>query len=362
MAATVSAWSTKPGAWALDSEQQESDPLHQETQAATADFPTLATAAATKPKKKKSQPLSLSQFNSESFSSSSSSFSKRASFNHDDLLHLPTGPRQRSPEDLDRSRLGNGFRSYGSYGDDSSRRQGGFGHSRDRDSSTRDPLPPSRADETADWGANKKLSSGNSFERRDRDRERGGFFGSSKADELDNWASGKSGPEAGRFSGEGARSGRGWSRGGFEGINNGNGAGADGDRWGRKREDDGDVNPGNSSLGRPRLVLQPRTVPLSEGDVINKGNGKGSSPFGDARPREDVLKGKGQDWKEIDEKLEAVRIKDSAEEKWENRGFHGGRVQQEDYKTERSWRKAGDDVENEAKISADRFVHSNVSV
>ncbi|KAI4376102.1 hypothetical protein MLD38_013895 [Melastoma candidum] len=336
MAAMVSAWSTKPGAWALDSEQNESELLHQQQQqaASSADFPTLATAAATKTKKKKSQPLSLSQFNSDSFSS------KSPSLTPDDILLLPTGPRQRSTEELDRSRLGGGFRSYGSYGDDSSRRPGGgFGLGRDRDwdSSSRDPLPPSRADEAPDWGASKRLSSVGSFERRDRDRERGGFFGSSKADEVDNWASGKSS----------GRSCRGWSRSGFEGLSNGNGA--DGDRWGRKREDDWEVNSGNSSSGRPRLVLQPRSVPV-EGNANNKGSGKGSSPFGDARPREEVLKEKGKDWKEMEEKLLSVKIKDGTGDKWES---NGGRVQQE----ERSWRKAEAGVADDDSVGKDEEVH-----
>ncbi|RYR34533.1 hypothetical protein Ahy_A10g049480 [Arachis hypogaea] len=36
---------------------------------------------------------------------------------------------------------------------------------------------------------------------------------------------------------------------------------------------------------------------------------KGPSPFGEARPREEVLAEKGHDWKKIDEQLESMKIK-----------------------------------------------------
>ncbi|KAK4729983.1 hypothetical protein R3W88_022971 [Solanum pinnatisectum] len=60
---------------------------------------------------------------------------------------LPTGPRERTAEELDQSPLGGGFRSY-----DYDRK-----------------IAPSRADETDDWGAAKKTSAGNGFERRGRE-------------------------------------------------------------------------------------------------------------------------------------------------------------------------------------------------
>ncbi|KAF4373635.1 hypothetical protein F8388_025329 [Cannabis sativa] len=37
---------------------------------------------------------------------------------------------------------------------------------------------------------------------------------------------------------------------------------------------------------------------------------KGSNPFGKARPREEVLAEKGQDWKKIDDQLESLKIKE----------------------------------------------------
>lgn len=215
MAATVSAWS-KPGAWALDSEEHEAELLQSSNTVETkplAEFPSLAVAAATKPKKKKAQTLSLAEFTAKPVSS----------FTHQDPVVLPTGPRQRTAEEIesDRTRLGGGFRSYGdrpnrgSGGDESSvsrwgssrvsselRRNDSFG-SRDSNRET----APSRADEIDNWAAAKKPAVGNGFERRDRERgERGGFFDSqSRADESDSWVSSKSfvPSEGRRFSGGG---------------------------------------------------------------------------------------------------------------------------------------------------------------
>ena len=48
----------------------------------------------------------------------------------------------------------------------------------------------------------------------------------------------------------------------------------------------------------------------NEGD--NVGKPKGVNPFGEARPREQVLAEKGQDWKKIDEQLESVKIKETS--------------------------------------------------
>ncbi|PKI52907.1 hypothetical protein CRG98_026738 [Punica granatum] len=375
MAAIVSPWA-KPGAWALDSEENEADLLQEQEQeqqkqksapADAAEFPSLSAAAAAKPKKKKGQTVSLAEFTTGSVPS------KPARLTHEDFLVLPTGPRERSAEELDRNRLGGGFRSYGRYGDDSSNsRRGGF------DESRREPLPPSRADEIDDWGAAKKPMS-NGFERRERN---GGFFGSqSKADESDNWGSNKS-SEPRRFGNGGGsdfgRERRGFSR-GYEGLSDGS-SGADPDRWGKKREDEGlsnglradsdrwgkrreDEGVLGNSLARPKLVLQPRTLPVSEasgGSVPVKP--KGANPFGEARPREEVLKEKGQDWKEIDEKLESVRIKEAergekGEGSFGRRSFGSGtsRASSQDDKTERIWRKNDSDAV-EATTDSPRFV------
>ncbi|CAL0304290.1 unnamed protein product [Lupinus luteus] len=389
MAATVSAWS-KPGAWALDSEENEAQLLQpQPAQSPVSDFPSLAVAAATKPKKKKPQTLSLAEFTAKA---------------DDDLnlLSLPTAPRQRTAEELerDRTRLGGGFRSYGDRpgrnsgtgGDegsnsrwgssrvsDESRRSGSFG-SRD---SNRDA--PSRADEIDDWGAAKKSSVGNGFDRRERDR--GGFFDSqSRADESDRWVSNKSVGEGRRFGSggggfererkvgfgfSGAADSDNWNRKKVEsnsGFESGNATGgfererksgfgtsgaADSDNWNKKKVEvnGGSERPGsgNGGGGRPRLVLQPRSTSVSnesspDGGNVNVAKPKGASPFGEARPREQVLAEKGQDWKKIDEQLESVKIKETVEKSdggFGKKGFGSGNVHgtSPEDRTEKSWRK-----------------------
>ncbi|KAG8368141.1 hypothetical protein BUALT_Bualt15G0014200 [Buddleja alternifolia] len=376
MAATMSAWS-KPGAWALDSEENETELLqqHQEDKAAVnghsnggekADFPSLSAAAATKTKKKKAQTLSLQEF-----TTYKPAAAQQKGLTHQELLALPTGPRERSAEELDRNKLGGGFRSYGGgMRDEQPRRQGSFNRDSDRE------FMPSRADENDNWGAGKKSPVGNGFERRERG-ERGGFFpdSQSRADEVDNWASKKSfvpseprryerrggfGLEA---SDGGADSGN-WAKrkeeegrkggGAFDSLRERRGGGfesngADSESWGRKREE-GSVG---SVGGRPRLNLQPRTLPVDEVQKIETASEiaivvkpKGSNPFGEARPREEVLKEKGQDWKEIEEKLESTKIKEVVSDgpAAAKRSFWSGngreRLQLED-KTERAWRRPG---------------------
>ncbi|PSS21728.1 Eukaryotic translation initiation factor 4B3 like [Actinidia chinensis var. chinensis] len=388
MAATVtSAWA-KPGAWALDSEEHEAELLQQHQDVSfpkisssravngggAADFPSLAAVASTKTKKKKPQPMSLSEF------VNPAQPVKPKGLTPEDLMTLPTGPRERTAEELDRSRLGGGFRSYGTRGDESSnsrwgtsrgsdepRRQGGFG----RDSSRE--LAPSRADDVDDWAA-KKLVSGNSFERRERAErgERGGFFGSeSRADDSDSWVSNKSFvPSEGRrfegirerrvgFESNGGADSQNWVRKkeeeGRRIVANGGGAfdslrerrsgsdstsnGADSEAWGKKREE------GSGSGGRPRLNLRPRTLPVGNGQQngsVTPPKLKGSNPFGDARPREVVLKEKGQDWKELDEKLESMKIKEVTDgPAFGKRSFGSGngRATTPEGRAEWSWRK-----------------------
>ncbi|CAI9765461.1 unnamed protein product [Fraxinus pennsylvanica] len=371
MAATVSAWA-KPGAWALDAEENESELLQEHKQdyvkdnssgggGDTADFPSLAAAASTKTKKKKAQTLSLQEFTT--YKPSQPIVAK--GLTPDEMMSLPTAPRQRSAEELDRNKLGGGFKSYGSYNerpsrDEQPRRQGSF----NRDSNGE--FGSSRADETDNWAAGKKSTVGNGFERRERG-ERGGFFSDSqsKADESDNWGSNKafvpSEPRRydrrgsfGLESNNGGADTDSWVKkkedcpkigGAFDSLRERRGGvesiGGDSEAWGRKRED------GSGGIGsRPRLNLQPRTLPVSEGQKGENGvKSKGNNPFGEARPREEVLKGKGQDWKEIEEKLETTKIKEVGTESpdgqaagkisfWSGNGRD--RLQQE----ERTWRKS----------------------
>ncbi|GKV24045.1 hypothetical protein SLEP1_g33707 [Rubroshorea leprosula] len=347
MAATVSSPWGKPGAWALDAEEHEAELQQQKDQPNSAlptkqltDFPSLSAAAATKTKKKKGQTLTLAEFNTHGADKSS----QPSRLTHDEILTLPTGPRQRSSEELDRNRLGGGFKSYGSNrynsnGDDSSNRDNNrWGSSRVSNRESNRELPPSRADEIDNWASAKKSNGngngfGGGFDRRERG-ERGGFFDSqSKADEDDNWVLNKSnnnGTEPPRrFVGGFER------RNSFDSLQSRDSP-RDSDNWGKKKEESG------SGGVRPRIFLQPRTVPLNEEGKRESpaAKPKGSNPFGEARPREEVLAEKGKDWKEIDEKLEAVKHKEvvsGAERGDRGRssfGLGNGRAS-----AERSWRK-----------------------
>ncbi|XP_078442845.1 glycine-rich protein [Wolffia australiana] len=354
MTTTVSAWG-KPGAWALESEEHEAMEVleHQETPSveASPDFPSLAAAAATRiPKKKKPQRVSLADFTNNGASSGginagSGKFQVRAmaappaplvepakGLTPEERLMLPTAPRERSAEELE---LGNsrGFGRSRTNGEDSVSRWDSSSRVSDdgrRGGPSRD-LAPSRADEVDDWGANKRSIAP---ERRER---AGGFFESqTRADDQDSWLSNKS--EI-RRNGDGFR-----DRRGFESLSRDSTPG-DAESWGRRREE---VAGGE----RPRLKLQPRTLPLEKPEVQNSSTkevvdhrpevnvvvkNKGLNPFGAARPREEVLAEKGQDWKQIEERLESVKIREERSESVSKKGFGLGTLVPE--KTERSWRK-----------------------
>ncbi|KAI9396675.1 hypothetical protein POPTR_004G169100v4 [Populus trichocarpa] len=341
----------KPGAWALDAEEHEAE-LQQEQQnsqrapteplGGTAEFPSLA-AATKQPKKKKNKTLTLAEL---------SNYPSAKQSHEPDLLNLPTRPRERSAEELDRARIGGGFKSYGlnyrNGGEESNSRWGGGGNGNSRVSnreSSRE-FAPSRADEIDDWSKTKKSPVGSGYERRDRERERGSsFFDSqSKADESENWVSNKTANDGPRRFG-GVNNGGFERRGSFDslsrerhGFSGGIGAAADSDNWGRKKDES--LNNGSGGE-RPKLNLQPKTFPLSNGNEV-AGKPKGPSPFGDARPREEVLKEKGMDYKEIDEKLEAVKISSERNkdvERGDSFGRKGFGIIGGGSGNERSWRK-----------------------
>ncbi|XP_009109533.1 eukaryotic translation initiation factor 4B3 [Brassica rapa] len=378
MAAAVSSVWAKPGAWALEAEEQDAE-LQQQHQSSLAsnqtapssDFPSLAAAATTKTKKKKGQTLSLAEFSTYKAATAPPQTER---LTQAELVSLPTGPRERSAEELERSK---GFRSYGPREDSTSRwgssrasedgeRRGGGGFGRDRES-----MGPSRADETDDWAAGKKAFGGRGpsdvFERRDRGPG-GGFFDSqSKADEVDSWVSSK--PRFVPSSNNGGGGGGGdrfEKRGSFESLSRTRdsqfGGGSESDTWGRRREESGAPpasGGGGGGSSRPRLVLQPRTLPVAAPVVVDVKpespvaverpviveRPKGANPFGNARPREEVLAEKGQDWKEIDEKLEAVKLKEVAEKPDEGKmGFGLGNGRKDD-RTDGSWRKSSEQTE-----------------
>ncbi|PKA62070.1 hypothetical protein AXF42_Ash018295 [Apostasia shenzhenica] len=302
------------GAWALDAELAEEE--ERERAAAFAadssaggstllagepaqSFPSLKEAK-NKPKKKKGVSLTLSEFSTGTYVGHGGArrepVFEAKGLTPDEMLRLPTGPRERTAEELEHSRLGGGFRSYGyGHGGGSGgappRRRPDFGMD---DEQRRGPPSlrasdldlPSRADEVDNWAASKKsfaptLDSGR------RDRYGSLATGTStKADEVDNWASGKKmlAPPS-RNSGFGS------------GFRDSLGSRPDSDRWARE----GGIRSINGERERPRLVLDPPKRDLgSQPDPARNR----PSPFGAARPREEVLAEKGVDWRKVETEID----------------------------------------------------------
>ncbi|KAL8142444.1 hypothetical protein V2J09_015476 [Rumex salicifolius] len=285
------------GSWAAEAEAED-----REQAAAAANnnnnknsdlqsFPSLKEAATTKTKKKK---MSLAEF----YTGGSVS-SRSEGLTPNEMLQLPTGPKERAPDDYSGNRIGGGFSNYGGRssgprdgGSDSSwganRSRGGFdddGRGQPRRGSDYD-LQPSRADEASDWGAGKRPMQSPSIDS-GRTNRYDSLGAGSRADESESWNLGKkpisaAPPVRSSTFGSGYRN-----------------SGMDSDRWKKNDEDRGrDIQS-----GRPRLVLDP---PRGEGavneqpqPVSNKAN-----PFGAARPREEVLAEKGFDWKKVDLEIE----------------------------------------------------------
>ncbi|KAL5213893.1 hypothetical protein ABZP36_003045 [Zizania latifolia] len=298
------------GAWALDAERAEEEEREQavafptpEPPAAAggaASFPSLREATAAgggKPKKKnKGTTLSLSEFSgygAQGQRRGSAAPLDSRGLTPEEMMMLPTGPRERSAEELDRSR---GFRSYGSgFGSGGGERRGGFdddgrrGPSRDSDLDM-----PSRADEV-DWATNKKFTSAlGESSRHDRF---GGPSPMGRADDVDDWSRDKK-PLPSRYTSLG-------TGGGFRespGFRDSPGP-SDSDRWIRG----GGFTPmsHNGERERPRLNLDPlkrdpSATPTPPAEVARNR----PSPFGAARPREEVLAEKGLDWRKIENEIE----------------------------------------------------------
>lgn len=97
-------------------------------------------------------------------------------------------------------------------------------------------------------------------------------------------------------------------------------------------------------------------MPLNEGGA-NVVKPKGVNPFGEARPREQVLAEKGMDPKEIDGKLEVVKIKEEKADMppFGRMGFGNGCG---GFDESRSWRKNDPDPVDSTKqrfVSCDNF-------
>lgn len=206
-------------------------------------------------------------------------------------------------------------------------RQGGYGSSRYDDQPRREDEGASRADESDNWGREKKFVSsgggggGGGFGRSGGGGG-GGGFGSSydefhgKADEASNWKMGnKFTPSSGRSGGFGGGGGGGGgagagggggfreSRDSFDRSSRGYGFRAKGeyddppgnradteDRWGSRRS----AAPSgyDPPRERPKLQLAARTKPVKDNPAppLETRSSTRSSVFGEAKPREEVLK------------------------------------------------------------------------
>ncbi|KAL6882549.1 hypothetical protein ACP4OV_011239 [Aristida adscensionis] len=303
------------GAWALDAEREEEDrereaafPAPEPPAAAggAASFPSLreATAPAAgggkQKKNKKGTTLSLSEFTTYGAAGAPG---RRAApleprgLTPEEMMMLPTGPRERSAEELDRSR---GFRSYGSgFGPGGGgERRGGFDDDGRRGPPGRgsDLDMPSRADEADNWGTNKKFTPAPGDSGR-RDRF-GGPSPLGRADDIDDWSRDKK-PLPSRYPSLG-------SGGGFRdtpSFRDSPGA-SDSDRWVRGGAFSTPV--AHNGVGeRPRLVLDPPKRDTSATSTPSAEVARNRpSPFGAARPREDVLAEKGVDWRKIETEID----------------------------------------------------------
>ncbi|KFK33569.1 hypothetical protein AALP_AA5G030600 [Arabis alpina] len=304
------------GAWADEAERADEEQAAEAAVTPAADvqsFPSLKEAANNvKSKKQQKKKMSLSEFASGSYTAPTGPRNS-IGLTQQEILQLPTGPRQRSDDEMQPGRLGGGFSSYGGRSsgprrdrDDSDgswggRRAygGGFDDDARRGPSSRvsDFAQPSRADEVDDWGKAKKPIPSFDQGRQGQSRYSGGGGGGagsfsggggfSKADETDNWAAGKTQAPVRSYGSSFGESGR------------------ESDRWSRGVN----VAVGGGLEERRRLVLEPRKVELVVASETPFAVAKTSkpSPFGAARPREEVLAEKGLDWKKIDSEIEAKK-------------------------------------------------------
>ncbi|KAK0573427.1 hypothetical protein LWI29_007894 [Acer saccharum] len=303
----------KIGAWAAEAEREEDEEREAAAAAAasaTADtqsFPSLREAATAKPKKKK-MVLTLSEFTMGGYNTGSGgSTASNSRLTHDEMLRLPTGPKERSAEEMQHGRIGGGFSSYGrpqrpmrdgddSWGGGNRRSYGGFDDEQPRrGSSSRasEMDQPSRADEVDNWAMNKKPFQ--SLQSQDSGRQNrygglgsGGGGGFSRADEVDNWATGKK-PIPTRSSTFGS------------GFRN---SGPEPDRW--TRGGGGGGGGGGFRDERTRLNLDPPKSDFGANETVTVKTDR-PNPFGAARPREQVLAEKGLDWKKLEMDIENKR-------------------------------------------------------
>lgn len=319
------------GAWAAEAERAEAEEKEQEAAAAAAaaaappqSYPSLKEAVNTNKGKKKTK-MTLQEFTMAGSGGIGGGGSRRdLAFEHkgltpEEMMRLPTGPKERSAEEMQYGRLGGGFSSYGGA------RSGGGPRMRDRE-----------ADGDGSWGSNRRSYGGFDDDRRGPPSRVSEYDQTSRADEVDNWAMAKkpmtpsfdAGTRPNRYSSLGggappsAAGGGGFSR--ADEIDNwamnkkpvppparssnfGSGfrdsGGPEPDRWSRgvvPRDGNQERLP-----ERRRLVLDPPKGESSPTQPMAKTNKP--NPFGNARPREEILAEKGLDWKKADLELEAKK-------------------------------------------------------
>ncbi|CAN6238522.1 unnamed protein product [Urochloa humidicola] len=303
------------GAWALDAERAEEEereaaanpaPTATPTPTPAAGFPSIREAAANaggkSKKKNKGTTLSLSEFAGYGpgrRQAAPAPAPEPRGLTPAEMMMLPTGPRERSADELDRPRgLGGGFRSYGSGDrggggfDDDGRRGPGRGADLDM---------PSRADEDRDWSMSKKSLAPADSGPRSRYGGLGGGAGAvastGRADDDGDWSRGKkpmATPAPSRYPSLGGG-------GGGSGFRDSPVSTDSADRWSR-------AAPTNGERERPRLVLDPPkrealATAMATPPTAEAGRGR-PSPFGAARPREDVLADKGLDWKKMETEID----------------------------------------------------------
>ncbi|XP_042005177.1 eukaryotic translation initiation factor 4B2-like isoform X1 [Salvia splendens] len=254
------------GAWAAETEREEAEQREAEEKAAAGSFPSLKEGVSTAKQKKKTK-MTLQEFRVMP--------SQGHGLTPEEMLRLPTGPKERSAEEMQHGRLGGGFSNYGS---NSGRREfeGRKSYGFEDDGWRQQPRvsefdQPSRADEVDNWGSMKKQTALPDHDSRES-RVSGKYSplgGASRADDVDNWASMKKPVSQPRNSSFGSR--------------------PETDRWARNE------SFGSRSEQNPSLSLSSPKIEGVEGVKVNKPN-----PFGAARPREEVLAEKGLDWKKMD--------------------------------------------------------------
>eukprot|EP00210_Caulerpa_lentillifera_P003819 g3647.t2 len=305
-------WNERPsrGLW---SDQVETEEAQKGGQLDAASFPTLGQASKTRMKKKGNQPMSLSQFmtqDSDTTNTFHQSRPARPQTNTEILMSLPKQPKQRDPNEEPQQRWGGKSEHSTSSNDSNSAsfllsflKGGGFVRDeRMRRVPQRDEeFMPSRADESSDWGTDKRSTFPSQGNPRNYDRPHSRGSSRGYDDGGDSWSanryhSGGGGGGGHRSSGFGNFHDHDRDRRQGYGFHSGPGTGSySTNRW----QDDRWSQPTphqSTNSERKRLVIDKRTKPLdpNQGQETIRPKQK-SNPFGEARPREEVLKERGVD-------------------------------------------------------------------